>query len=238
MHAKLCYFIPILFITGSNLLAQDLPSVAAAKQHLIGEYNKSTRGESLLYVGSDYAEYESISGEHPYFKEDDWMTGAINYNGTRYNNVPLQYDLSSQKLITEHITSGKKIQLVAEHVSWFSVDGHYFEYINRVNTKDVTSGFYEVLANGSVKLLARRGKALQESTVTGKLEARFEESVNYFILKDDVFYPVRGKKSILNALKDKRSMLVAEVKRNRVKFGKDKQQALIKTVELYNEMNP
>jgi hypothetical protein len=94
-----------------------------------------------------------------------------------------------------------------------------------------------VLANGNVRLFARRSKALQESTVTGKLEARFEESVDYFVQKDYTFFPVKGKSSVVKVLSDKKNLLVPEIKRNRIKFSKDKQNALIKTVELYNAIN-
>jgi hypothetical protein len=212
--------------------------VAHAETNLRKLYYDNKKGESLLYVGSDYAEYESLLNEHPFFLDNDWQTGTVHYNGNYYINVPLQYDIRSQKLLTEHATSGRHMQLVTEHVRNFSLGQRYFDNLSESDTRGLVSpGFYEVLAEGKTRLLARRGKALQESTVTGQLEVRFEESVKYYVSKDNQFYQVKGKSSILKVFADHKRLLASKLKQQRVKFDTDKEGALIQTVLIYNSIS-
>jgi hypothetical protein len=213
--------------------------VAKAEENLKKQYYDARKGEILLFVGSDYAGYEGVGDEHPFFLENDWLQGTIEYNGNIYSNVPLQYDISTQKLLTEHATSGKRIQLVTESVKTFSIGNqHHFQNLMEVETKGrLDPGFYQILAEGKARLLARRAKSLQESTVTGKLEARFEESVKYYVFKDNNFYQVKGKASVLKVFEDKKRLLASGLKQNRISFSHDRESALAKTVLLYNTLS-
>lgn len=228
-----------LLLTHVTLAQRDADSsfVNTATASLQQQYYADRKSESLLYVGSDYAEYESIGDEHPFLLTDDWIFGDVQYNGNMYRNVPLQLDLHSQKLLTEHPASGQKIELIREHVSAFTLDGHRFISIgDYASQNNIPRGYYEVLVDGEVRLLTRHAKTFQESTANGKLEVRVEESQKYFLEKNGTFVQVKSKSSLMTALAEKKSALSAEAKRRRMKFSRNKQQAMIELVTLYNSL--
>lgn len=236
----------VLVTTTFLLLAQrafgqpadvDSSFVNTATSTLQQRYFAERKSESLLYVGSDYADYESIADEHPFLLTDDWIFGDVHYNGNVYRNVPLQFDVHSQKLLTEHPATGQRIELIREHVSAFTLNGHRFISIGDDALRNkIPRGFYELLVDGDVKLLTRHAKTFQESTVTGKLEVRVEENQKYFLQKNDTFVQVKNKSSVMSALAEKKSALAAEAKRRRIKVSRDKQQAMIELVTIYNSL--
>jgi hypothetical protein len=230
-------FLVVTFFARSQGKLSDSETANLAASNLRSQFYEKMRAESFLSIGSDYSEYEPISDEHPFFLTDDWIQGSIRYNGITYENVPLQFDIRSQKLLTEHFSTGKKIQLVPEHVSWFKVDGHHFVFLNdAVTSGKISSGFYELLVEGKAQLWAAYSKAFQESTVTGKLTVRVDEASKYFIQKDNMFVSVSGKGSTLAALEDKKAILLQELKKNKVNFGRNKPAGLIQAVRLYNSI--
>jgi hypothetical protein len=220
-----------------NVLAQrsvvDTSYVATAKSNLQKKYSEERKSELLLIRGTDYAEYEAILDEHPFFLSDDWMFGTICYNENVYAQVPLQYDIHSDKLVTENPATGRKIELVKQNVSWFILEGHRFIFLEGSN---VPSGYYELLVNGSAQLLANYHKAFQESTATGKLQVRVEEIKRYYIFKNGLLSPVKGKSTLLAALSDQRSVIQQEIKRRKLNFNKNKEQALAESVSIYNSL--
>ena len=56
-------------------------------------------------------------------------------------------------------------------------------------------------------------------------------------MKDTVFYPVREKNSALNVMKDRKSELSKFIHQDKIKFRKDFETALLKTVAYYDSLN-
>ncbi|HEY0651774.1 MAG TPA: hypothetical protein VGD65_01560 [Chryseosolibacter sp.] len=229
-------FITFLLLTQqafAQVADRDTSYITTATAELRNRYYAERKSESLLYTGSDYAEYEAIANEHPFFLTDDWIYGEVRYSDNTYTNIPLQFDIYRQKLITEHPASGRKLELIPEHVSWFTIANHQFV---RLNESNVPQGYYELLADGKARLLAKHSKAFQESTVTGKLEVRTEENTKYFIYSNAALLPVRSKATLLDALADRKTELAQEIRSKRINFRHDRQQAMIQTVKVYNSL--
>lgn len=232
----------VLTLTAFLLLTQNVFSqiqdgdsayVAVAKSNLQKRYYEQRKSELLLFRGSDYAEYEAILDEHPYFLSDDWIFGSIRYNENVYENVPLQYDIHSDKLVTELPATGRKIELVRQNVSWFTLEGHHFIFLS--NSK-IPPGYSELLVDGPAQLLATYHKSFQESTVTGKLQVRVEEIKRYFIHQNGGLLPVKGKSTLLAAFPDQRSALQQEIKRKRLNFSRAREKSLVESVRIYNTL--
>jgi hypothetical protein len=221
-------------LTFAQKLTADSTLEARATSNLRSEYYKQHSTDALLFTGSDYAEYQPIGDEHPFLFDSDWISSSIHYNGSLYENIPLQYDIHSQKLLTEHAATGKKIELIPALVRWFDIKGHRFIYLDHHVSGNSQEGYFELLEDGAAKLLARHSRKFQESTVTGKLVVRIDEATKYYIFNDNTVKPVKGKSTALEALNDKQGMLQQEIKRRRLKFGKDLQSSLIEIVRIYN----
>jgi hypothetical protein len=200
-------------------------------------YTKQLRGESLLHNGTEYREYVSTHDEHPYFLSDDWIEGSVIYQNERYEKIPLQLDISTDKLITEHTTSGKKIQLINDKLTAFTIGHHRFIKLEArlADTLNLAPGFYETLVEGPhVTLLARHLKSLQRRTAANEIRGEFEEVNRYFFLVSEKYQPVKSKKSALRLLADKRAQLKQYLKKTKLRFGSSRESTLIELAKLYN----
>jgi hypothetical protein len=241
---KIATLICLLFLAsthpgGAQPAKRDTAFVTTAVNYTVNLYTQKLKGESPLHNGTQYSEYVSLNEEHPYFLNDDWIEGSIVYQNDRYDNVSIQFDISADKVITEHATSGHKIELINKKITEFTIGNHRFIKLEEKpgDTLRLTPGFYELLTEGPhVTLLARRIKSLQKKVVANEATAKFEEINRYYYLKDGVYYNVKGKKSALHVLADKKSLLKQQLKQNKTRFGGTRETALIETAKLYNTL--
>lgn len=180
---------------------------------------------------------ENSSGDiegSPYLT-DTWADGWVVVDKGTYNNLKLKYDLKDDVLIF----AGKDNTPMsfAETVKEFNIDGRSFASGFPPAGPLLKNAFYEVLADGNVKLLKHYAKRVQETKTYGAAAVNREYSLTetYFILKDGKMIPVKpDKRSLLEALNDKTAQLDAYLKTNKVNFKNDA--ALGKLVDYYNTL--
>jgi hypothetical protein len=142
-------------------------------------------------TSSDWKLYGSLYvSASPFWWQNKFQFGSVIYNGMRYDNVPLLYDLISDVLVTDNpnmtyqdttsvlwlatanlINShankedpfiGNNIQLQSQLVSAFDIDNHHFERLQAQGANDIQVGFYELLYSGCVKLYKKQRKSIED----------------------------------------------------------------------------
>lgn len=213
----------------------DTTFISASVSYTEALYNTRMKGEWPINSGGQYILYSSIEGEHPYFI-NAWSSGTVHYLNDVYQNVPLLLDIRSDRLITQHTQFDVKLELSPQKVKSFTLAGHYFVNISQDTIPTLPeSGYYEVLRNGSVSLVARRKKTIKLTLTRGKVTAIVKETNLYYVLKEKTALPVKSKKSVFDALRDQPD-LKRQLKKNRVKFGGNREAGLAATVQIYNEL--
>jgi len=215
----------------------DTSFLSSAKSHQFALYNRYIHGQSRLYNGSEYRDFLSKNDEHPYFGVDDWVFGEILYDDEVYNDVPLFYDIYHDKVITEHILNGSKLELISEKVARFSISGHNFVRLKEDEAKIITAGFYDLLYDGVTNVFCRREKLLQRKVESHDIIESFDERNRIFILKSGVYYPVRKKRSVLDVFGDKKSELKSYMKDNTIVFKADREKAIVQLAKQYDSQN-
>lgn len=219
-------------ITIAQSIREDSTFLQEAKVHAIDLYSRNMRAQSHLFNGSEYIEYNSISGQHPYY-EADWSDGVVFYDGELYERTPLLFDLSLDKLITEN-SNGRPLQLISEKIKYFILNGHTFVYLPENKIKE---GFYDLLYNGEIKVYVRRKKALQKKVSGTALETTFEETVRYYILKKENYTLVKKKKDVFSALADHKNELKKFVHENHLRFKRNPEVALTQMAQFYDQIS-
>jgi hypothetical protein len=212
----------------------DTLFLAAASQYQQSLYDASIRGQSRLYNGTEYHDYLSQDEEHPYFNVDDWQYGYVYYDDVRYDSVAMFYDLSRDQVITEHLLTGAKIELIAKKITSFEINGHVFERLYRDSSHVIAEGFYERLYNGRTKVYVKRTKNLSSRASGNELIYTFEEHNRVYLLKDNHYYPVKTKKSVLQVFADKKSELKSMMKEEKLKFKFDREHAIVRMAQTYD----
>lgn len=220
-----------------QVLLQDTAFLAAAIHNSIQLYSKDMHRQANLYNGSEYLEPERTNDQHPYFQSDDWLNGSVLYDGDWYPNVPLQYDITQDIVITELHTNGNPLVLVDAKVGGFSIDGHTFrKFVKDTLNALPETGYYEVLYDGATRVIVRRQKSIQEKVDDLKIAIDFEERNRYFLFYNGRYFSVRSKRSVLAVLQGRQSDLKKFVRAKGVRFKKDREASLRRLAEFYDTL--
>lgn len=211
----------------------DTTFVTDAAKNSVKNYYHLTGPQSHIYNGNSYIEYQQQDDEHPYFI-NEWIEGSIVYEGEYYENIPMLYDISNDKVITDHQYNIHKIQLINEKISRFAIKDHLFVHLIKT---ELPTGFYEILYDGKIKVYLRWKKTLQETATSQIIEKRFDEKTSYYLLKEGKFHSVKTKRALLAVLKDRKSDLKKFMHTNKIKFKTNRSQNIAQLASHYDQLS-
>ena len=239
-------FLSTFFVIPNKSLSQNFISDTAGKEtrlkNAIDLYHSFLSPETGLYDGSEYL-YNTyypapITEGHPFFQSKIYDTGTVFYNNVLYEKVPLLYDIIKDELLTSDPSSIYILRLNSERISWFTIWGHTFVRLTeRITNSEMQPGFYDLLYNGKTSLFRKVSKTLQENNATFQGINRYAvESNGYFIKKDNRYYKIQNKKSLIAVLSNKKKEVGQFIKKNKLNIKKDKANAFTKAVAYYDEI--
>jgi hypothetical protein len=235
------YMILLALVLFANKMAAQTStsdSQHRADLRIIAYFTNELKVDAHLYTGKEFVPYASNIKGDPFFAGTGMQMNEIYYDGTLYENIPLQYDIVSQEIITGRYGGGEEIQLINEKIKYFTLYGHRFEHIFSILGKDetVTNTFFEILTEGTATLMAKRIKRIKSGLRTED-PTMFVEEDQFFIRKQKNLYPVDGKNSILLAFADKASAIKSFIRKNKLSFKKKLEEELIMTTNYYSSLN-
>jgi len=145
--------------------------------------------------------------------------------------------LIQDRIIIENPYYYTKIDLIQEKVKSFSLAGHDFVKLSRDSSSvsQLATGFYEVLYNGHVKVYAKRSKEIVAKIENGIEKKTFKEKNRYFIYKNNVYFPVSNKSSVLKVFADRKTMLRTKLADRKIVFNRDRSLSIAQIARLYDE---
>ena len=202
-------------------------------------YVRSLGLGSHLLNGILYKEYNARFDDvgHPYYASDDWVEGTVHYDGDLYEGVAILYDLVSEKVVIEHPYAGIKLELISEKINYFSLPGHRFVRLDADTMKNspIRTGFYDVLYDGRVKFYVKRQKEKKEQISTNDILVQFTDIDRLYIFKNGLYLPVKTRSSVLDALKDRKSDIRRFIRKNKIHFRENREEAITRIVSFYDE---
>lgn len=230
----------IIIICQNNAFCQSLfadTSLSPAIRNAINIYSTTLTEQLGLYNGKEYEEYITPFDEgHPYFNETGWTKGTVSFDGNVYTDVSIRYNLVTDEVIILNFNKVTKIRLLKEKVAGFSFGGHTFKNLPKDSlSPGMTAGFYEVLAKGKISLLARRTKNIQ-TYVWAKVELKVFKRDHFYLKKNNTFYSISSKKSLLVPFSDRKKDIQQFIKRSKIKYRDNPENAMIRIVNYYNQV--
>ena len=193
---------------------------------------------TYLYNGSEYIfNSHGITG-HPFFESDHLINSKVEYDGTTYYDIPLAYDLVQDRVFTTDSSMNFNIQLFNERLSSFTMAGHHFVRIlpDSGKSKISNAGFYDLLYDGKIKVLAKRIK-MAENGFKAEDPMRFVSYTAYFLWKNNDYLEVDSKKSLIKAFKDQKDLIKKYYRKNGLDYKKNPEQAIVSTTDYYLHIN-
>lgn len=231
----------VIFVSVDNKAYSQaiLPDSASLpeEKNVIARYSNTLSEQLHLYNGKEYTEYSHPFEEgQPYFITNNLTDGTVTYDGNTYNEVPLLYNVVTDDVIILASNQFSKIRLLKERVTAFSLLGHSFVNLPADSLPaNLTAGFYDILVAGKTGLVAKRSRLIQES-VRQKVEYRIVQKDRLYVRKNNSYFFVTTKKTLLAALGDKRKEVQQYLRKNKLKFRKSSEYTMAKTVQYYNEL--
>jgi hypothetical protein len=184
-------------------------------------YHQAVFPESVLYNGSEYLDSKLIFVEgQPYFLSLSPLPGSIIYDGILFKPVSLMYDLLRDQLIVIHPSNHFRIELTASKVNRFIADGHQFINIrpDTLSKQSIKPGYYELLYEGKHVTLVKklRKVILEELSSTDGVLNHLKDKNAFYIKKENNYYPVSNKNSLLNIFNDKRSEMQQLLRKHKI----------------------
>lgn len=209
------------------------------------ERQQQARTDKLLFQhlhvfnGAEYMDYPNYYSGHPFFGDEDYgENGLIHYEGQTYRGIPMYYDLVKDAIILEH-TSQKgftsKVLINQDQTAYFELFGQRFVRLYPDSTVDIRPGFYRVLYEGKLAAYAKYKKVSHEETSSGRLTGEFIPKNKYYIVKDNVFYPIKNKSSLTKLFKEDRKALNQFLTRQGIIFSLNIENALTQSVQFLDQ---
>ncbi|MVM41532.1 hypothetical protein GO730_34025 [Spirosoma sp. HMF3257] len=215
----------------------DSSFVQAAKNQAVRSYERTMHKQEHVYEGNEYIPHDHRIKIHPFFPIDTLQPGSIAYNGVHYHDVPMLYDIVRDELAIQPPDGGYRVRLHTEKISAFSIGVHQFARIVGDSALGVRTGFYEVLHNGKVKVLAQRVKTVHEDISSGTYKADYLVKDRFYIQKEGAYHEVKTKGSVLSLFPDQSKALRKYLRANKLKFNDEQREAAItQATKRYEEL--
>jgi hypothetical protein len=173
--------------------------------------------------------YSKFDGS-PFLSETSMKANIITNEGNQYNNISVRYDLVNDIIVSDQPANEEDLNpVIINNISTVMFrDAHnkvsYFESgfppINSFNEKTL----YQVMTNGSAKILKKPSKSLVLRKVYSSQPVNeVVSSSKYFVYHDNKMVEVKkSKESLLSALPEKQSALGSYINNNHLNLKKDK----------------
>lgn len=212
----------------------------AAAEALRQEYATASINHPYLYNGPEYADYtrkyHSRMG-HQFYLQPDVLSGSATYNDREFADVRLQYDVVRDQVVLSQPGNPLKLRFLDEKVRLFSIEGHHFVRLvaDSSSANIIRTGYYELLADGPVQVLAKRSKRLYEHMNKPYVDASFEETNRLYMQKAGRYYQVRSKGNAMRLFVDHGKEMQQYLKEHPLRFSKEaREKSLVELARYYN----
>jgi hypothetical protein len=230
----------LTLFTFNKTNAQSIPEgIHSDALKNVQNYFQNTIGEDAhIFTGKEYVGYASYIKGHPFFLTDQMLQSEIFYDGTLYEDIPLLFDIVSQKIVINRYNQNDTISLLNAKIKYFVLQGHRFENLSlsEGNEENIRQGIYDIILAGKVNVLVKRIKNIKNG-LKATDPVSFVEEDEFFVQKGKELIQVYSKNSILEALNDKSNLVKIFARKNHFRFKKNIEKELLQTVAYYFKLN-
>lgn len=224
--AVVVLLLPMLNGTALGQAAPTEPVLASEMATAQQQYAAAFVAHPQLYSGPEYIDYTLRYHErdgHQFFLVPEKQPGSVDYNDHLFANLRLAYDVVLDQVVLSPPNSPLMLRLLSERVRSFIVNDHRFIRLvaDSSGGNIIHTGFYEVLADGPVQVLAKRAKRLQQHIVQPYVNVQFTGIDKVFIKRANTYYLIKGKGAAMHLFSDRSKEMQRFLKEQKLSFKGD-----------------
>jgi hypothetical protein len=85
---------------------------------------------------------------------------------------------------------------------------------------------------------AKHKKSQQDRINDRKIERSYDARTRYYVFKNETFFSVRSKRSVLAIFSDRKRELKQMLQQSRLKFNANRENSIVRLAEFYDSINP
>jgi hypothetical protein len=234
-----CAGLAILFICISSGTCAQQPSDSVLYKKSLTNiheiYFKEIGDNAQIYHGREFIRNGQKASGFPFFESDNLLVSSVFYQGTKYPDQNVYYNIVSDELVTNNYPHNAFIVLSPDKVDSFIIQQHVFIPLTSDKLNHLENdGYYDQLYAGEPGLYAKRQKSFVVGS--GSEETKYIQHDDYYIKLNNVFYGVSGKSELLDVLKDQKDVLKKYIRTNKLNFKKDLESSLVLTTVYYSQL--
>jgi hypothetical protein len=161
--------------------------------------------------------------------------GWVSYENYIYRPIPIQYDVSKDQLIILNFDEKSKIFLQNNRVDSFHFGNHTFIRLKENPKQNLSnSGFYEILFDGNIQVLASRKKNIKETIQANEVVRIFNTTDRFYIKKNEKYYEVKNENDVFRVIGNRRNEIKRALRQQKIKFRNNFEEALITAAKIYD----
>lgn len=216
------------------IAAGELTAAVATAQR---QYTASFAAHPQLFNGPEYLDYAKPYHKrtgHQFFAVPEKQPGSVHYNGHLFAGLLLAYDVVLDQVVLSPPSSPLTLRLINENVRAFDLNGHHFIRLvaDSSTGKTMRTGYYEVLFDSTVQVLAKRTKRLQEQVAQSVINVEFIAKDELFFKKNGIYSPV-SRKSAMRLFADRNKEMQDYLKAQKLSFKKAQLEATVVQLASY-----
>ena len=189
---KIFFFLLILTCT---IATESLGQEEKLNPELLTWYKQTLPFFQDIINGGQYGDAPASYLGSPFYGSGKTENGQIWINGLGYDKIPLLYDAWLDEVVTVHPRYNQKTLIKAEKIDKFVLaNGALFlRFSFNPGYAKHHHGFYQVLADGELKLLKKDYRTVDSVNETGLITRKFTEGRDYFYWYQGKFWKVGSK---------------------------------------------
>ncbi len=197
----------------------------------------NTAERQLLLNGRIWRnQYTKASGDQ-FFLTNNFVKGSVIFNGKKFYNLDLMYDIAGDELIMS-IVPHPTIIVNKEMIDSFDIvvgNKNYHIVNSGSDTTSPLRGYVNVLYDGPSTLYVKYTKKLQPLAVDGRFDLFYQEHSMY-LRKNTEIAAFEGKRDLLKILEDKKEEIKDYLKTGKVKLKRKEPDTFITILEYYDSL--
>jgi len=238
--AKKVLFVVVFAVDTILTLAQYPPDIntdSILTRHLQIVSNLT---DGYLYNPDSYISGKShysrgTNDNHPFFLVNYWKSGSAKYKDIVFSLPMMKYDIEYDVLVILKIIENLvySVQLNRSIIQEFSLEGHHFDYLDKVSN----AGYYEKLYSAQTTVWAKWTKRSKVDAHSVSGIPVYVPDLYFVIQYENKYYIVKNLREILNVFSDRKQELKSYNRVNNLSFRKDKTGTIIKMAEQFDLLN-
>jgi len=237
MKVKLLFLVGMAFCGRQWAVAQDMTRLERLYEASVSRYMDSVSNRATIYSGKLQEPIPMSTVNRAYFKGIRYMKSKIYYGGSLYTDIPLGWNIYLDELIVLS-PDNYHVVLKPDKTEDAALFGYHIRYLipDSLSRNPPPAGYYLLLYDGHCTVFAKPAAVLQQRFDSKGVKYYFNFVTNYYIKKENVYYPIKDKNSLLNALGDYHQELSRLIRTNKFHFKRDAETLIVATVIEYEKL--